>query len=90
MATKILGPTGSRRRRRFLLVPILLVACTALFLIGSAQAVHDLQFQLDGNARSGSLRHHSRRRTVGAAVARSKRSTGTASSTRIGGHLAGE
>ena len=52
MATKILGPTGSRRRRRFLLVPILLVACTALFLIGSAQAVHDLQFQLDGNARS--------------------------------------
>jgi len=50
MSTKILGPTGSKRRRRFLLVPILLVACTALFLIGSAQAVHDLEFQLDGNA----------------------------------------
>src|SRR5512133_2288930 len=52
MATKILGPTGSRRRRRFLIVPILIVACTALFLIGSAQAVHDLDFQLDGNALS--------------------------------------
>ena len=52
MATRILGPTGSRRRRRFLLVPMLLVACTALLLIGNAQAVHDLQFQLDGNARA--------------------------------------
>jgi hypothetical protein len=52
MATRILGPTGSRRRRRFLIVPILIVACTALFLIGSAQAVHDLEFQLDGNALS--------------------------------------
>ena len=50
MATRILGPTGSRRRRRFLLIPMLLVACTALFLIGSAQAVHELDFQLDGNA----------------------------------------
>ena len=48
MATKILGPTGSRRRRRFLFVPMLLVACTALFLIGSAQAVHETDFQLDG------------------------------------------
>src|SRR6266576_4356511 len=50
MATRILGPTGSRRRRRFSLVSLLLVACTALFLAGSAQAVHDLEFQLDGNA----------------------------------------
>lgn len=48
MATRILGPTGGRRRRRFLLVPILLVVCTALLLIGSAQAVHELDFQLDG------------------------------------------
>jgi hypothetical protein len=52
MATRILGPTGSKRRKRFLLVPILLVAFTALFLVGSAQAVHDLQFQLDGNAKA--------------------------------------
>jgi hypothetical protein len=51
MATRVLGPTGSKRRRRFLLVPILLVACTALFVIGGAQAVHDENvFQLDGNA----------------------------------------
>ncbi|MGN6431029.1 MAG: hypothetical protein ACTHNB_09920 [Gaiellaceae bacterium] len=49
MATRVLGPTGSRRRRRFLFVSLLLVACTALFLAGSAQAVHDLKFQLDGD-----------------------------------------
>jgi hypothetical protein len=50
MAEKILGPAGSKRRKRFLWVPALLIACTALFVIGNAQAVHDLQFQLDGNA----------------------------------------
>jgi hypothetical protein len=51
MARRILGPTGSRRRKRFLLVPILLVAVSALFYIGGAQAVHDYGvFQLDGNA----------------------------------------
>src|SRR5436190_5891239 len=49
MATRVLGPTGSRRRRRFLFVSLFLVACTALFLAGSAQAVHDLGFQLDGD-----------------------------------------
>src|SRR6266487_5786015 len=54
MATRILGPTGSKRRRRFLFVPILLVACTALFLVGSARAVHDTgRFQLDGDASTG-------------------------------------
>jgi len=52
MATRVLGPTGSRRRRRFLFVSLLLVACTALFLAGSAQAVHDLAFQLDGETTS--------------------------------------
>lgn len=52
--TRIVGPTGSRRRRRFLLVPMLLIAVTALFWIGSAQSsVHDIAvFQLDGNASS--------------------------------------
>ena len=51
MATRILGPTGSKRRRRFLFVPILLVACAALFYIAGAQAVHDTgKFQLDGDA----------------------------------------
>jgi hypothetical protein len=51
MSERILGPTGSKRRRRFLWVPMLLVACTALFVIAGAQAVHDEGvFQLDGNA----------------------------------------
>ncbi len=51
MATRILGPTGSRRRSRFFVVPILLVACAALFWIGGASAVHDSGvFELDGNA----------------------------------------
>lgn len=49
MATRVLGPTGSRRRRRFLFVPILLVAAVALLLVGAAQAVHDENFQLDGD-----------------------------------------
>src|SRR5215475_11221838 len=49
MATRVLGPTGSRRRRRFLWVSLLLVACTAFLMVGSAQAVHDLKFQLDGD-----------------------------------------
>jgi hypothetical protein len=52
MATRILGPTGSKKRRRFLIVPILLIAGLALFWIGSASpSVHDVAvFQLDGNA----------------------------------------
>jgi hypothetical protein len=49
MAEKILGPHGSKRRKRFLWVPALLIACIALFAVGSAQAVHDLGFQLDGD-----------------------------------------
>ena len=48
MATRVLGPTGSRRRRRFLFASLILVACTALFMAGSAQAVHEFVFQLDG------------------------------------------
>jgi Prealbumin-like fold domain len=39
MATRVLGPTGSRRRRRFLLAPISLVALIALFAISSASGV---------------------------------------------------
>jgi hypothetical protein len=51
MATRILGPTRSRRRRRFLLAPIFLVAVVGLFWIAGAQAVHDNGFfQLDRNA----------------------------------------
>jgi hypothetical protein len=33
-------------------VPILLIACIALFVIGSAQAVQNLTFQLDGNVKA--------------------------------------
>jgi hypothetical protein len=51
MAKRVLGPTGSWRRRRFLLGPILLVALAALYLTAGAQAVHDTgKFELDGNA----------------------------------------
>src|SRR5919201_3529840 len=39
MATRILGPTGSRRRKRFLLLPALLVVATSLFLVASASGV---------------------------------------------------
>jgi hypothetical protein len=39
--TRIIGPTGSRRRRRFLLAPILCTAALALFWIAGAQAVRD-------------------------------------------------
>jgi hypothetical protein len=51
MTERILGPTDSRRRRRFLLVPVFLVAVVALFVTTGAQAVHDLGlFELDRNA----------------------------------------
>jgi hypothetical protein len=53
MTERILGPTHSRRRRRFLLVPTLMVALAALFLVAGAQAVHDANvFQLEGNAQT--------------------------------------
>src|SRR5256885_2225211 len=51
MTQRVLGSTGSRRRRRFLFVPFLVAACTALFLVAGAQAVRDTgSFELDGNA----------------------------------------
>src|SRR5215204_4616741 len=51
MTQRILGPTGSRKRKRFLLVPVLLVMLAAVFWIAGAQAVHDdTFFQLDRNA----------------------------------------
>jgi Bacterial Ig-like domain (group 3) len=49
---RVLGPTGSRRRRRFLIAPILLAALAALFVIGGAQAIHnpgDTSLELDRN-----------------------------------------
>jgi hypothetical protein len=53
MSTRILGPTGSKRRKRMLLGPILLTAAlAALFIAGAARAVHDADFQLDGDTTS--------------------------------------
>ena len=49
MAERVIGPTGSRRRRRFLFVPILIVSAAALMFVAGAQAVHDENFQLDGD-----------------------------------------
>src|SRR6266446_10466718 len=53
--TRIVGPTGSRRRRRFLIAPILLAAALALFFTVGAQAIHvppDSSLELDGNVKS--------------------------------------
>ncbi len=48
--TRIIGPTGSRRRRRFLLVPILCTAALALFWIAGAQALRNLGTGSAGSA----------------------------------------
>ena len=53
MTERLIGETGSRKRRRFLLLPVLLVAFISLFVIAGAQAVHDGGgFELDRNATS--------------------------------------
>ena len=49
MADRVLGPRGSKRRRRFLFVPVFMVIAVTLFWVAGAQAVHDEQFQLDGD-----------------------------------------
>jgi hypothetical protein len=54
MTDRLIGPTGSKRRKRFLFAPALLVALAAMFWIAGAQAVHDINvFELDGNATTG-------------------------------------
>jgi len=53
MATRILGPRGGRRRRRFLILPALVATALALLYVTGAQAVHDVGvFQLDRNAQT--------------------------------------
>jgi hypothetical protein len=53
MTTRILGPEGGRRRRRFLLVPMLVAVALAVVYVTGAQAVHDVGvFQLDRNAQT--------------------------------------
>jgi hypothetical protein len=52
MAERILGPQGSKRRRRFLWVPMLVVAALALFVIGGAQSsvgIAQSVFELDAS-----------------------------------------
>ena len=55
MTERLIGPTGSRRRRRFLLVPLCIVVLVGLLVVGGAQAVHDEDFQLDGDVDAGTL-----------------------------------
>jgi hypothetical protein len=54
MTERVLGERGSKKRKRFLLLPLLVTAMFALFWITGAQAVHDLElFELDRNATAG-------------------------------------
>jgi len=57
MTERILGPTGSRRRKRWLGVPVAFVAVLALWFVTGAQAVHDLDFQLDGDVSASTQTH---------------------------------
>jgi hypothetical protein len=58
MTQRILGPTGSTKRKRFLLVPTLMVIALSMFWIAGAQAVHDENFQLDGNVEASSTTNY--------------------------------
>jgi hypothetical protein len=49
MTKIVLGPKGTRRRRWTLVAPFFTVALVALIFAAGAQAVHDNQFQLDGD-----------------------------------------
>jgi len=54
MTQKILGPGGSRRRKRLWLVPLLVLVAATVFWVAGAQAVHDEGvFELEGNATLG-------------------------------------
>lgn len=52
MARKVIGPTGSRRRRWLFLCTTFAAIALAVIIIPSALAVHDLHFQLDGDTTS--------------------------------------
>ncbi len=52
MARKVIGPTGSRRRRWLFLCTSAVAIAMAVIFIPSAFAVHDLAFQLDGETTS--------------------------------------
>src|SRR5262249_33487103 len=53
MGEKVFGPQGGKRRRGFLLGPMVLGACVALFVVSGAQLGRDVGvFQLDGDAQT--------------------------------------
>ena len=53
MTEKIMGPEGSKRRKRFWLVPMLIAVLGTVFFVSGALAVHDTgAFQMDGDASS--------------------------------------
>jgi hypothetical protein len=52
MARKVIGPTGSRRRRWLFMSTAAVAIAMAVVFIPSALAVHDLHFQLDGDTTS--------------------------------------
>ena len=54
MARKVIGPTGSRRRRWLLLCTTMAAIAMAVVFVPSALAVHDEAFQLDGNVLASS------------------------------------
>src|SRR5262249_31110350 len=49
LARKVIGPTGSRRRRWIFLCATALAIAMAVLFVPSALAVHDEAFQLDGD-----------------------------------------
>lgn len=49
MTERVLGPIGSPRRRWTLLLPLIAALALGLFFVAGAQAVHDEEFQLDGD-----------------------------------------
>jgi hypothetical protein len=53
MARKVVGPTGSRRRRWLLLFSLVVTLGAGMIFIPSALAVQDVGFQLDGDVYGG-------------------------------------
>jgi hypothetical protein len=55
--TRILGPTGSGRRRRTVLGAFVAFMLLSLLIIPNAFAVHDLDFQLDADVNAATVTH---------------------------------
>jgi hypothetical protein len=50
MTDRIIGPSGGRRRRRTIVLAAASVAALGVFMVANALAVHDVGFELEGNA----------------------------------------